>query len=1301
MTQNASIPKQVALQNLNPRIDPLGVDGTVIARDRTEWTQVAGQPRIAMLNNFGAAGSNGALLLQEPSQDGQRNPATELEPRPTHVFGFSAKSVSSLAAYKKVLIPFLKDNADSLDLCNVCYTSTARRQIYSYRSSVYASSMSELVEKLEKVDHTEVRKQEAPGVIFVFSGQGSQYISMGRDLFKTSAIFRKTVLDCESWLQDEGFPSCLRVINYEDEASEDFSTEEEFQAMQISIFVLEVGLARMWCEWGMRPVMLTGHSIGQYAALVIAETLDLIDALKIVAFRARLMIEKCPLGTTGMLAVNRSTSEMENYISTTSLYQDLSIACCNSPHDCVVGGPLELLQGLKVDLKENHKCKSTMLGNPMAYHTKAMEPILVDLTKIAASIKWSSPKIPVICNVLGQVVETNESSFTADFPAQHCRQSVKFEQGIEDALSNYLENGTKPTTWLEIGPHPSIISMVKSQASNKNHAFVPSMRKSVPPWETLCEAQSLLYRSQSSVNWSSIFSDSLQPKCTNLPSYQFDYTDFLVEYPHETGTATAIAESRSTGFEFLSQYIESPSSSDSEEMVFETSIGILAEYITGHLVCGFALCPASVYHEMALAAAELFEKRQNSESNATSSHTNMLSQISYLNPLIYVGDNPRTIKVTISLLDRNHKDTTSFKVSSYDPANSKQTTHHCQGHVKRQPLGAVESKLMMLHAQLRKPVAVFENTESTELFRTRAIYEKLFPRVVTYSKMYQAVQSMSISADGAEALATVVIPDSHATTGSSFAVNPVFMDVLLHVAGFVANLAAEDEDAFICKEVKSARVVMAPSDLQKPIKVYCSNTNVADGNSTIGNGYALSSTGKLLAVFKGMHFARVKLAKIAAGFRHISGATDRTQKTPEIKTSNGRSNGTQPSTNPAPGEADDAARPVDAPPVIDSKSIVAEVCGVEASSISSESELEALGIDSLMIHELGSRIQKAANTVFTNDELTACVTIKDVEALVASKGENAPEVGADQVTSVPPLSKPSSNGNHQTDSANSPSRSAIPIIVEICGVEASDINAKTELESLGIDSIMGFELEDKLKQRYSPDLDGEALASCKTVGDVDGLLAQGNEVKEEIAEEKTTPPPTNNRLKRPQLQAYSSSSSESNRATSISTPASTPRYSTPPTRETSTSPHPGVDPKLLQKCLPKRQTSEISPRHSRKPTRTPSESPHPSVDPTTWLKGVPKQLNLEDPLTLIQPSQKETISQPIVLIHDGSGVSLKYRNLHSLDRQLWGMSNPKAFSTDTWPDLNSMARAYAVKISATIAGPIILGGEPPPSQKAQ
>ena len=259
MTQENSIPKQISLHNLNPRIDPLGVDGTLIARDQTEWTKAGGQPRISMLNNFGAAGSNGALLLQEPTPGSREQSSTELQPRRTHMFGFSAKSASALSAYKKVLISFLMENAETTDFRDLCYTSTARRQIYSYRSSVCGSSVRDLVEKMEHIDVTEVRKDAIPSVIFVFSGQGSQYMSMGKNLFATSASFRKTVLDCESWLQGSGFPSCLQIINHEDDAAESRDDRDVLQAMQISIFVVEVGLSRMWCEWGVQPTIVTGH----------------------------------------------------------------------------------------------------------------------------------------------------------------------------------------------------------------------------------------------------------------------------------------------------------------------------------------------------------------------------------------------------------------------------------------------------------------------------------------------------------------------------------------------------------------------------------------------------------------------------------------------------------------------------------------------------------------------------------------------------------------------------------------------------------------------------------------------------------------------------------------------------------------------------------------------------------------------------------------------------------------------------------------------------------------------------------
>lgn len=967
----------------------------------------------------------------------------------------------------------------------------------------------------------------------------------------------------------------------------------------------------------------------------------MLDALKVVAFRARLMIEQCPLATTGMLAVNRGANDIQQYMSTQPAYRQLSIACCNSPNDCVVGGPLGPLAALKDDLKINHKYKAAMLSNPMAYHTEAMDTILAELTGVASSVKWSPPHIPVICNVLGRIVAQGEASFTAYFPARHCRQPVLFDQGIQDVLSGNLGKDAQQITWVEIGPHPSIIPMVKSQASGKHHSFIVSMRKSTPPWDTLSEAQSQIYRSNILVNWPNTFAESPKPKCITLPSYQFDYTDFLVEYAREPAKDATAPPPSSTGYEFLTRQTDTSSTSASEETVFETPIENLAQYITGHMVCGFALCPASVYHEMALAAAEVSERRETAlEINKASTHLNMLSKISYVNPLIHVEGIPRVIRTAIKSLDRTHGDTKSFVVSSYELSRPDDITQHCEGLVKRQPRASEESRLAMVRAQLRRPISLFESMENAEVFRTRAMYEKLFTRVVTYSKLYQAVQSISISADGTEALATVVMPAVEPPTEGKFAVNPVFMDVILHVAGFVANLAADHEDAFICKEVKSTRVIMSQSDMHNPMKIYCSNTNVTDG--IVGNGYAIGSNDELLAVFKGMHFTRVRLRAVEASFKHVSGGAQHQRKaTGATMTKEGVDGTHQSVAGSTLSMADGSAHTAKPPSTIDTKAVIAEVCGAVGTSISSGSQLEGLGIDSLMILELGSRIQAATDASITSNELTACVTVADIEALVSSKTMEISHPQAD-----PSPSGPGFEEKHEDVLPSTSSSSILSVIAEICGVDVSTITSETELESLGIDSLMIFELEDRLQKISSGNVDGSALASCRTVKDVEGLIAQD---KQPMEVEVTKP---TDEATRPSLKASTSTSSEGSQVFSDSTPQS----SDPPTRNASTSPLPGSGPSQIPKT-----SAKLS--------------------------------SLEESLSLIQPAREGSSDQPLVLIHDGSGLSIPYRCLHDLNRPLWGISNPKTFSTDAWADLDAMARAYAANIEANIKGPVILGGK--------
>lgn len=179
-------------------------------------------------------------------------------------------------------------------------------------------------------------------------------------------------------------------------------------------------------------------SLGEYAALVIAGVIDLQSSLKLVAHRAKLMMELCQLETTSMLAVNLSAETVRQHIDNNSEFHDLAISCDNSQTDCVVGGPIGQLQTLKARLS-TMKTKSKILDVPMAYHTKAMDPILDQLTEVAKTLEISCPRISIVSNVFGRLIRPGERAFTFEYFAMHCRQTVAFNAGIDELSLSDME----------------------------------------------------------------------------------------------------------------------------------------------------------------------------------------------------------------------------------------------------------------------------------------------------------------------------------------------------------------------------------------------------------------------------------------------------------------------------------------------------------------------------------------------------------------------------------------------------------------------------------------------------------------------------------------------------------------------------------------------------------------------------------------------------------------------------------------------------------------------------------------------
>ena len=258
MLQHRTIPRLISLVDLNPGISELAADHTLIDTESRQWNPACeGLPRMALLNNFGAAGSNCTLLLQEYVP-----PATLEESPPSaipYVFGLSAKTEAALVSIRLRVVDWL-NSADTqhASLGDIAYSLTARRQIYEHRVSLTARTRQELVENLlSHPSSTRVSRKNGRAV-FVFSGQGGQYVGMGSELYKSVPLFRDIIDQCHNFLDRPGFAAVAQYINPEGNSST-LPETEQLEIHHCAIFALEYALAQLWIYWGIIPTIVVGH----------------------------------------------------------------------------------------------------------------------------------------------------------------------------------------------------------------------------------------------------------------------------------------------------------------------------------------------------------------------------------------------------------------------------------------------------------------------------------------------------------------------------------------------------------------------------------------------------------------------------------------------------------------------------------------------------------------------------------------------------------------------------------------------------------------------------------------------------------------------------------------------------------------------------------------------------------------------------------------------------------------------------------------------------------------------------------
>ncbi len=507
MLKHKFIPKTLHLKKINPHI-PLEDLPFVIPTEKVKW-ESENKKRIAGVSSFGFGGTNAHVVLEEyPEPEMLSN---EID-RSAHLLTLSAKDKASVTGLAEKYVNFLNANND-YNFADVCYSQNSFKEHFENRAFIVATDSIEAIEKLnELIEEPAGSITELPvnikkdfKVAFMFTGQGSQYFGMGKELYKTSPTFRKHFDECETVIK-ELTGEYVSAIMFGDKSKAELINETRFT--QIALFVIEYALAKLWMSWGIKPSYLIGHSVGEVVAAVISGALTLNDGLKFIEARGRLMQS---LPHNGGMIVVFSDFETVNRI-VKEYEQNISVAAVNGPNNIVVSGQNETISKI-IEILNSKNINYKKLVVSHAFHSPLMEPILDEFERVVKEIKFAKPQIPVVSNLTGKIV-TEEGIYSAQYWKDHIRNAVLFEPGMR-----ILEE-KKCDVYVEIGPNPVLTGMAKRFIEANDLLWLPSLKKNESDWKVLLNSLGTLYSYGYELDWK-LFENDYKRNFVRVPTYAF------------------------------------------------------------------------------------------------------------------------------------------------------------------------------------------------------------------------------------------------------------------------------------------------------------------------------------------------------------------------------------------------------------------------------------------------------------------------------------------------------------------------------------------------------------------------------------------------------------------------------------------------------------------------------------------------------------------------------------------------------------------------------------------------------------
>ena len=854
MLQKGRVPVQANFNNLNPKLSSLERDNMRIPMETQRWDGTA-----VCVNNYGAAGSNAAMIVCKA-------PENHLPQEEVKYFTaswkklpllLSAHSETSLRAYCIALHRLLTQRGHGPnELADVLF-ALAHRANNSLSTSI-ATSVSSINElKVMTLDQLESKRAQflvdvprRPSIL-CFGGQTKAWVGLSEDFYKTVMIFKMHLDCCESVCRS------LDVTGFYPKI---FSKTpiEDVVLLQCMLFSLQYACAKSWIDCSLQVDVVIGHSLGQLTALCVSGSMSLLQAMKFIAGRAKLIRDFWGPERGTMLSVDAEEETVRKALSLVNRpnRHHVEIACFNSSSTCILAGSkasIEALESILMDgIASPGDAKVRKLEVTHAFHSHLMDPILPKLAKLADSIDFHEPRIQI------QTCSKDRSWARVDAQAvtQLSREPVYFSEAV-----NRIAEEKGPCNWIEAGTDSGIATMVRralDASVRTEHTFHPMSLTSRNSVDLLASATVNLWQTGSKVQfWPYHRFQRHGFKKIPVPPYQFEKHRHWLDYKEMSATEVTTYQDPGPMPKLLSfiYFIRPQNSTQSlAEYMIDPNSRDFKYYIQGHKVLGTGSCPASVYiHLAAQALAELSEE----EDGRTTEGTFCINQLEMQSPLGL--DSQRMISLSLESWDHT-PGTWSFRICSRDPTDTLKVTSHASGTIYFQ----TAESLATTSAAVRNDTPSTQDGVETSI-EGNFIYT-VFSTVVEYATHFKGLQK--VSARGSDITGLISFSETQATPpqhdGGPLC-DPAMIDNMLQVAGLYINCLRQykSQTVFVCSRILTFHLYFQKQKQQHgPWRVACRAVSADEKHIIYDITASHAQSQKTVAQIFGARFTGVPIAAL-------------------------------------------------------------------------------------------------------------------------------------------------------------------------------------------------------------------------------------------------------------------------------------------------------------------------------------------------------------------------------------------------------------------------------------------------------